>query len=55
MSEFLRQITGLCLMGMVLDMILPEGDSRRFAELGVGLIAMLCMLRSLTSLLRGTL
>lgn len=53
MSEFLSKIAGLCLMRMMLDMALPEGDARRYADLGVGLTMMLCMLRALTTLLRG--
>lgn len=53
MSEFLGKIAGLCLMRMLLDMILPEGDARRYADLGVELTVTLCMLQTLTALLRG--
>ena len=55
MSAFLQTAAGLCLTGLLMDMILPEGDSRRFAELGVGLSMTLCMLRTLLLLLRGAL
>lgn len=53
MNGFLGKIVGLCLMRMLADMALPEGDSRRWADLGVGLSMMLCMLDALLSLLRG--
>lgn len=53
MNTFLHRIAGLCLLGMVLDLALPEGDARGFAELGVGLSMMLCMLNMLVLLLRG--
>ena len=38
---------------MLLDLLLPEGDSRRYADLGAGLCMLLCMLRTVFSLLRG--
>lgn len=53
MAVFLRRIIGLCLIRMILDMILPEGDAGRWADLGVGLCTMLCMLQALGSLLPG--
>ena len=53
MSGFLRELVGLCLIRTVMDLILPEGDTARFADLGVSLGAMLCMLRAFLSLLRG--
>jgi len=53
MSGFLREITGLCLMRLLMEMLLPEGECRRYAEAGIGLMLMICMLHALQSLLRG--
>lgn len=53
MKTFLQQIVGLGLMRLVLDLALPEGDARRYADLGAGLTVMLCMLRTLAALLKG--
>lgn len=53
MTEFLRSFTGLCLLRLLADMALPEGDARRYADLGAGLMTMLWMLRAMISLLRG--
>lgn len=46
-------MTGLCLIRMVMDGLLPEGDSAKFADLGIGLCVMLCMLKAFLSLARG--
>ncbi|MBR6186526.1 MAG: hypothetical protein IKQ41_09730 [Clostridia bacterium] len=51
MSAFLKTIVGLCLIRVVLDAALPQGDTARCAVLGVELAAMLCMLRALKWLL----
>ena len=53
MNGFLRLMTGLSLLRLLLDALLPEGDSARFADLGLGLAVMLCMMRGLAGLLRG--
>ena len=53
MSAFLRELIGLCLIRTVMDLILPEENAGRFADLGVSLCVMLCMLRALLSLVRG--
>ena len=45
MMDFLRQLTGLCLVRLALDFMLPEGDAARYADLGAELCMMLCMLR----------
>ena len=44
MNVFLRRIAGLCLIRMLLDMALPEGDCAAWAELGMELAVMLCIL-----------
>ena len=44
-------MAGLGLMRMVLDMALPEGESRQFADFFVGLLMMAAMLRWLGLLL----
>ena len=51
MNEFLRRIAGLCLIRVVLDMALPEGESGEWAGLGVELSMMLCILRGLMALI----
>ena len=51
MNGYLRQMIGLSLLGMLLDMILPDGESGKYAELGLELSLMLCMLRGLNALL----
>ena len=55
MKDFLHQIAGLCLMRLLLEMMLPEGDMKGYTELGAGLMMMLCMLRMLVRLLQGAL
>ena len=47
MNGFLQQIVGLCLIRLLLDWLLPEGDSASWAGLGLELCMMLCMLRGL--------
>ena len=49
MSVFLRRIIGLSLARLILDMLLPEGDAGRYADLGVGLCLTACMLEALTA------
>ncbi len=53
MNEYLRIFTGLCLMRLAADLALPEGDIRRYADLGAGLMTTLWMLRCFLSLLGG--
>ena len=55
MKSFLHTLTGLCLMRLIADWTLPEGDSRRYADLGAGLLTMAAMLRALTAFFRGAL
>ena len=50
MNGFLRRMIGLCLMRMILQWMLPEGDSARYAGLGMELALILCMLQGLYSL-----
>ena len=52
MNEFLQQLVGLCLIRLVLDGLLPEGDSASWANLGLELSMMLCVLYGLGRLLR---
>ena len=51
MNEFLKSIVGLCLIRLIVDAALPQGDSARYADLGTELAALLCMLRALNALL----
>ena len=53
MKRFVQSMVGLGLARMLMDLLLPEGDSRRYADLGAGLCMLLCMLRTVFSLLRG--
>lgn len=51
MSLFLRRIVCLSLARLILSMILPDGDGGRYADMGVGLCMMLCMLEAIRELL----
>ncbi len=53
MNLFLKQLTGLCLLRLLMDLMLPEGESRRYADLGMGLVQMVHMLGALMRLLGG--
>jgi len=53
MNDWIRQLAGLGLMRLVMDMALPEGEGRQYADLGMGLMMMLCMLDGLKGLLQG--
>lgn len=53
MNAYLQIFTGLCLMRLVADLALPEGDIRRYADLGAGLMTMLWMLRCFSAMLGG--
>lgn len=58
MKEMLMQTVSLSLLRLIMDLILPEGDAKRYADLGVGLCVMLCLLRTFSRLfhaLKGTL
>lgn len=50
MNGFLQRIAGLCLIRMLLDMLLPEGDAASCAGLGVEISMLLCMLHGFASL-----
>lgn len=50
MNVFLRRIAGLCLIRMLLDMALPEGECAAWAELGMELTVMLCILEGFREL-----
>ena len=50
MNGFLQRMAGLCLLGMLLDMLLPEGEDGQYAALGMELTMMLCMLQGLGEL-----
>ena len=47
MMGFLKQLTGLCLIRLLMDFILPEGETSRYAALGVELCMMVCMLHGI--------
>lgn len=52
MKEFLMQTTALSLIRLLMDLMLPENDLKRYADLGAGLCMMLCMLATLRRLLQ---
>ena len=51
MKEMILQSAALALIRMIMDLILPESDLKRYADLGAGLCMMLCMLQSLQRML----
>ncbi len=51
MKEMILQGTALALIRMIMDLILPENDLKRYADLGAGLCMMLCMLHTLQRML----
>lgn len=51
MKEMLLQGTALALIRMIMDLILPENDLKRYVDLGAGLCMMLCMLHTLQRIL----
>ncbi len=53
MSAYLTSVICLSVMRMALSMLLPDGDTRRYADLGVGLAVTLQLLRALGDLMRG--
>lgn len=53
MRTFLSQLTGLCLVRILCDMLLPEGDIARYADLGISLLLLLTLLRSVIFLAGG--
>ena len=53
MNGFLRTMIGLSLVRLLLDGLLPEGDTARYADLGLSLAMMLCMLSGFVALLQG--
>lgn len=53
MNAYLTSVICLCILRMALSMLLPDGDARRYADLGVGLAVTLQLLRALAGLLRG--
>lgn len=52
MKTFLSQTVALSLLRLMMDLLLPENDLKRYADLGAGLCMMLCMLSSLHNALR---
>lgn len=53
MKGFLQAMAGLGLIRLLMDLALPEGEGRKFADLGVGLMMMAVMLRWLSALAGG--
>ncbi len=51
MKAFLLQTCTLALMRMMMDMVLPDGDTKRYVDLGAGLLLMMCMLDALGNVL----
>lgn len=50
MKEWIAQTAALSLIRLMMDLMLPEGDAKRYADLGVGLCVMLCLLRTFSRL-----
>ena len=53
MNGYLRTLIGLSLIRLLLDGLLSEGDIARYADLGLSLAMMLCMLGGFLGLLQG--
>ncbi len=51
MKEWMQKIAALSLLRLMMDLILPDNDTKRYADLGVGLLTMLCMLHALQQIL----
>lgn len=51
MKEMLLQSAALALIRLVVDLILPDSDLKRYVDLGAGLCMMLCMLHAMHRLL----
>ena len=52
MKEMILQSAALALIRMIIDLILPENDLKRYVDLGAGLCMMLCMLGTMQHLLQ---
>lgn len=52
MKPFLTQAVALSLLRLMMDLMLPENDLKRYADLGTGLCMMMCMLSALQKALR---
>lgn len=53
MNAFLRSVSMLSLLRMTVEMLLPEGNTRRLCDTILGLAAMMCVLTALKQLLFG--
>lgn len=51
MKEFLTQTIVLSLLRLMMDLMLPENDLKRYVDLGAGLCMMLSMLFALQRML----
>ncbi|MBQ4639971.1 MAG: hypothetical protein IJB69_05605 [Clostridia bacterium] len=51
MKIFLMQTSALALIRLMMDLLLPDGEAKRYADLGAGLCLMLCMLNALQGLM----
>lgn len=51
MKIFLMQTSALALIRLMMDLLLPDGEAKRYADLGTGLCLMLCMLNALQGLM----
>lgn len=52
MRNMILQSAALALLRMLMDLILPENDLKRYADLGAGLCMMLCLMRTMQHMLR---
>ena len=51
MKEWIAQTAALSLIRLMMDLLLPDGEAKRYADLGAGLCLMLCMLNALQGLM----
>lgn len=53
MNAFLRHLSLLSIVRLLVDMLLPEGALRKICDVILGLVLMLSMLRALGKILHG--
>lgn len=53
MNAFLRHLSLLSIVRLLVDMLLPEGALRKICDVILGLVLMLSMLRALEKILHG--
>lgn len=53
MSALIKTLAGLCLIRAAIQLILPEGSTRKLCDFALGLMETLTLVRALMNFLRG--